>query len=100
VPFWQKVKSAWNVLSLDCAGASRAQSESVDHALPPSRRTGLWLHLLICKLCRRYRRQIHFLHDCARAHPDKMNEASNGSLPPEARERIKRRLAEEKIRPG
>jgi len=79
-----------SVLSPNCREAVRLQSDALDRPLSPLQRAGLWLHLLLCKWCRRYGRQIAFLrtvaHDCDHAHePENI-------LPPEARERIKHAL--------
>jgi hypothetical protein len=94
--FWRKIISDCQALSLDCRESSRAQSEALDHPLPPARRLGLWLHLMICKWCRRYGRQIRFLHEAAHEHPEQLAEADAQKLSPTARERIKRRLQETK----
>jgi hypothetical protein len=79
-------------LSPTCRDASRLQSEALDHPLSAAKRLGLWLHLLICKWCRRYGKQIRFLHHQAHEHPDELTEALPQKLSPEARERMKQRL--------
>jgi hypothetical protein len=90
------LKSGLSSLSPTCRDASRLQSEALDHPLPPSKRLGLWLHLLICKWCRRYGKQIRFLRQAAHKHPDELTQATLQNLSSEARERIKRRLQNEK----
>jgi hypothetical protein len=76
-------------LSPDCKGAVRLQSDALDRPLPFAQRTGLWLHLLICKWCRRYAHQIKFLRQVAqRCEGGRVPKI----LPLEARERIKRAL--------
>lgn len=94
--FWNKLKSIGAALSPDCREASRAQSEILDHSLPLTQRVGVWLHLLICKWCRRYGRQIHFLRHAAHEHPEDLTEAVPQKLSPEARERMKCKLLTEK----
>jgi len=94
--FWNKIKSTCADLSPNCRQAVRAQSEALDHSLPATRRFGLWMHLLICKWCRRYSGQIHFMHDATGGLPDKMTETSSSKLSAEARDRIKRQLKEQK----
>jgi hypothetical protein len=79
-----------------CRDASRLQSEALDKKLSVPRRIGLFLHLLICKWCRRYGRQIRFLREAAQEHPEHLAEAVPQRLSAEARERIKRRLETEK----
>jgi len=93
---WHKIKTTCAGLSPDCCEAVRAQSEALDHPLPPLRRLGLRLHLLLCTWCRRYGRQIHFLHEAAHKHPDDLTQASPSTLPADARERIKQRLRQGK----
>jgi hypothetical protein len=94
--FWNNLKSGCANLSPDCQDASRAQSEALDHPLPPSKKVGLWLHLRICKWCRRYGQQIRFLRTAAHEHHDELTEAAPYKLSPEARERIKQKLQSEK----
>jgi len=90
------LKSGLQALSPTCRDASRLQSEALDGPLPASKRIGLALHLVICKWCRRYGRQITFIHRAAHEHPDKCIEVAGKPLSTEARERIKERLRTEK----
>ena len=83
-------------LSPSCKAASRLQSEALDHNLPFRQRFGLRAHLLLCKWCRRYGKQITFLRDAAHEHPDEMAEPVLQRLSDEARERIKHRLGTNK----
>ena len=83
-------------LSSNCKAASRLQSEALDHNLPLRQRFGLRVHLLLCKWCRRYGKQITFLRDTAHEHPAKMAEAVPQKLSDEARERIKQGLRRNK----
>jgi hypothetical protein len=95
--FWlNKIKSGWSALSPNCRDAVRAQSELLDHPLPPVRRAGLWLHLLYCIWCRRYGKQILLLHEQAREHAETLATAAPHALSDDARERIKRKLEESK----
>jgi hypothetical protein len=93
---WIKIKSVFTQLSQNCREASRAQSQAIDHVLPPAKRLGVWLHLLICKWCRRYGKQIRFLRVAAHEHHEELAEAAPQKLSREALERIKRRLRLEK----
>ena len=79
-------------LSPGCKTATRLQSEALDHKLPLRQRFGLSVHLLLCKWCRRYGKQITFLRNAAREHPDEVTEPVPQTLSAEARERIKQRL--------
>lgn len=93
--FLKKLKSGWAILSMDCRQATRAQSEQLDRPLSPTTRFGLGLHLLYCQWCRRYGKQVHFLHEATHEHQEKLDETSPKGLSDEARERIKRRLQSE-----
>jgi len=89
------LKTALRILSPDCREASRLQSEALDHSLPRGQRFGLRLHLLLCKWCRRYGKQIRFLRQAVHEHPDEVNDVTPQSLTPEARERLKQALREQ-----
>jgi hypothetical protein len=80
-------------LSPNCREAARLQSEALDHPLGLGQRVGLRLHLVLCKWCRRYGTQLRFLRSAAQRGID--HEHTSQSLPPGARERIKRRLRDE-----
>lgn len=84
------------LLSPNCKEAARLQSEALDRKLPFLRQLGLRLHLLYCKWCRRYGRQISFLRSAAQESTAHDHASPPQSLSPEARERIKRRLESEK----
>src|SRR5262245_15624594 len=84
------VKSAWRTLSPNCREVSRLQSEALDHSLSAAKRAGLRMHLLLCRWCRRYGKQVRFLREAVREHPDELNEGQ--TLSPQARERLKQSL--------
>src|SRR6266481_1570518 len=79
-------------LSPGCKTAARLQSEALDRKLPLRQRFGLRVHLLLCKWCRRYEKQIIFLRNAAHEHPDEMAEPAPKKLSVEARERIRKQL--------
>jgi len=79
-------------LSPGCKTAIRLQSEALDRKLPSRQRFGLRVHLLLCKWCRRYGKQITFLRNAAHEHPDEMAETVPQKLSAEARDRIKQKL--------
>jgi hypothetical protein len=93
---WTRIQSGCAALSLNCREATRAQSDALQGPLSPARRIGLSLHLLLCKWCRRYGRQIRFLHEAAREHGEELAEASPQALSNAARTRIKQRLRDQK----
>jgi hypothetical protein len=85
------------VLSPTCKEASRLQSQALDGKLSLMQRIGLRIHILLCRWCRRYGKQIGFLHDAAHEHPDEFSKPVDQTLSQDARERMKHRLrAEEK----
>lgn len=90
------LKSGFGALLPTCHDAARLQSEAIDGKLCFSKRVGLRLHLLICKWCRRYGKQIEFLSHAATEHPEELTDAVSQTLSAEARERINRRLQSEK----
>src|SRR6266446_6230912 len=79
-------------LSPGCKTATRLQSEALDGKLPLRQRFGLRVHLLLCKWCRRYGKQIAFLRSAVHEHSDKMAERVPQTLSTEARDRIKQKL--------
>ena len=54
---------------LSCKNATRLMSEARDRELAVAETLGLEVHLLLCGGCRRYRRQMAFLHEACRQHP-------------------------------
>lgn len=83
---WTKIKSIFAQLFQNCREASRALSQTIDHLLPLVKRLGLWLHLLICKWCRRYGKQIRFLRKAANENPEELADAAPQKLSSEARD--------------
>jgi hypothetical protein len=78
-----------------CQEVSRLASESMDRPLPIRRRFSVRLHLLMCSLCARFRRQIGFLRDAARSFSEASEDDqlfANARLSPQARARIKEAL--------
>jgi hypothetical protein len=89
------LKKGLHTISPNCREASRLQSEALDHSLTPVQRFGLRVHLILCKWCRRYGKQIRFLRHATHEHPELVTEASPSTLSPEARQRLKRALRDE-----
>lgn len=80
---------------LSCKEVSRLISESLDRDLPFRQRLSLRMHLLMCSLCSRFRRQVLFVQRAARsfaqaAEADEL--PAHVQLSPEARARILRTL--------
>jgi len=83
---------------LSCKDVSQLASKSLDTRLTWRERIGMRLHLLLCKLCRRYVRNLHLLHGM-------LAEARQADLEPlpfavkmsdEGRQRIRRALDDTK----
>jgi hypothetical protein len=79
---------------IKCRDAARLISESQERPLRLGERVGLRVHLLLCRFCARYSRQVRLLKWlCERVEEaDDEPSASDVELASEARERIKARL--------
>jgi hypothetical protein len=84
-----------NTLYPSCREAARLQSASLDRRLPLARRFGLKFHLLFCKWCRRYGKQVAFLRTAMQESDPPGHLCPPQNLSPDARERIKQRLQSE-----
>jgi hypothetical protein len=82
-------------LSPTCKQAARLQSEAMDRRLSFSEKTGLRLHLLLCKWCRRYGEHLKFLRSAARQCEEHQGHQASEGLSPEARRRIEQRIRSE-----
>ena len=81
---------------LSCKDVTRLLSESMDHSLPLGKRVGVRFHLLICRFCARYKRQLLLIRETVRrlaamenAYVSHMEE----HLSEGAKERIRKSLA-------
>jgi hypothetical protein len=66
----------------------------MDEPLPLMMQIKKRLHFLICCWCQRYEQQLRYMRDTARRFPEHADEASDAPFSGEARERIKKRLAQ------
>jgi hypothetical protein len=81
---------------LSCKDVTQLLSESMDATLPVGKRIGVRLHLLICKFCARYKRQLLLIRETARrlaAIEEAPGLPGGETLSAEARERIRKTLA-------
>jgi hypothetical protein len=81
---------------LSCKDVTQLLSESMDATLPVGKRIGVRLHLLICKFCARYKRQLLLIRETARrlaAIEEAPGLPVGETLSAEARERIRKTLA-------
>jgi hypothetical protein len=80
---------------LSCKDVTQLISASMDTSLPIGKRIGMRLHLLICKFCSRYERQLLLIRETIRrfaATVEKPVGLSGETLSEEARERIRNSL--------
>src|SRR5262245_33799248 len=89
------LKTGFRTLLPTCRDVSRLQSQALDRSLSGPERFGLRLHMLLCKRCRRYGKQIRFLREAVQEHPEQVTDAAPQTLSPAARERLKRSLRDE-----
>ena len=96
--FLKRLKAALatraRTLSPSCREAVRLQSLALDGRLTLGQRFGLRMHLLLCKWCRRYGRQLRFLRESVRTESDAFIQAPPRGLSSDTRERIKRSLSD------
>jgi hypothetical protein len=81
---------------LSCKDVTRLLSESMDHSLPLGKRVGVRFHLLICRFCARYKRQLLLIRETVRrlaAMEDAYSSLTVERLSEEAKERIRKSLA-------
>ncbi len=80
---------------LSCKDVTQLLSESMDASLPIGKRIGVRLHLLICKFCLRYKRQLLLIRETVRrivAAEESSGESPVETLSEEAKERIRKSL--------
>ncbi len=74
-------------------------SESMERQLPLRERIHVWMHLMMCRLCSGFARQIRFLSRAVHENPDRLGPDENteeAKLPEAARARIKDALRHDK----
>ena len=77
----------------ECEQITELVSEAMDRKLPLSRRMGIRFHLMMCKLCSRYERQLKILRKAA-LHFANVGNTTQGPhrLSEDAKHRIKHKL--------
>ena len=83
------------ILTLRCEAASELSSRELDESLPRLDRAALWCHLLACRSCRRFRKQIRVIREAVRRRERLLAEtdATRDSFP-RRRDRIARAIRE------
>jgi len=77
----------------NCREVSQMVSESMDARPPVTRCMAMWVHLIMCRYCYRFRRQILFLRKMSCIDAEDAVDAMGGEdavLSSEARERLKK----------
>lgn len=80
---------------LSCRDVTQLISESMDRSLPLGKRIGMRVHLLMCKFCARYERQLLLIRETMGrlVSTEEKHEAQSGeTLSEEARERIRKSI--------
>ena len=78
-----------------CREMVRILSQTMDEPMPLMMRIKKRIHFLICCWCQRYEDQLRYIHETASRFPEHADDASNAIFPPETRERIKQKLADQ-----
>lgn len=75
---------------MTCRRAAELISRALDARMPFGLRAGLGYHTLVCRSCRRYRRQLRVIDAAAEVILSTRTRGGPGvTLPPESRERLK-----------
>jgi hypothetical protein len=84
-----------HVLTLRCEAASALSSQELDEPLSRLDRTALWCHLLACRSCRRFRKQLRLIRTAVRRNRRlAAGDGGNEGLSRAARDRIARAIRE------
>ena len=77
----------------NCKAVSKIVSESMDRALPIHQRVLIRMHLMMCKYCARFKRQLLLIREVCRSEGMMPGESDDTLvLPKDACDRIKRSL--------
>jgi hypothetical protein len=91
----RRLSRVWHLLNLPCSEISELVSLSLDRELPFAERLAVKSHLLYCKACRRFLRQLERLRSAMAELSSDVSGAGLANIPrltPEVQERIKRAL--------
>ena len=90
---WHNIRM---VLSLSCQESSRLLSDKLDRTLSRPERIALRMHLVLCRNCRRFGRNLRVFRDVL-GNMSRKNLSGNGlgtPLTPEAKTRIAEKVAQ------
>jgi hypothetical protein len=88
VSFWKALKL---LLTLHCEESTQLLSAGLERDLSAVERWAVRLHAVVCKQCRRFRRQLRFLQRAGRQWGER---PVDSTLPADVRAKILRRLGE------
>jgi len=77
---------------LNCKEITQLASESLDRKLTLKEHIGLRFHLMMCKLCTRYVRQLKFMHQACSGMDEIRGKGLGDQLSEDARDRIRKQL--------
>lgn len=86
------MRSLLRTISPNCRDVAESLSRSLDEPQPAAVRLGMKIHLLLCRWCRRYQRQLRFMRSEVREGESHWAECSGRHLPADARKRMKELL--------
>lgn len=91
------VNAIKRILTLRCDESARLVSQSLDRNLSPSERWAVRLHAMICRSCRRYKKQLALIREAWRQYADRSHASKivPAGLPPDAKLRLNKILAEQ-----
>lgn len=78
---------------LSCKEVSKLVSESIDHKLSWWQRINLWMHIGMCGLCWRFRKDLLHIHEEAIEHAEEIEQDAADSdvkLSDDSRDRMQR----------
>jgi hypothetical protein len=82
------------ILTLNCEESARLLSTRQDFSLRRTEQLALRLHLVICRACRRYNKQLQFIRELFQALHKKDMVSSEFKISDEKREHIKKMVTE------
>ena len=79
---------------LRCKDIAKLLSDSLEKKLPWRQRVEIRLHLMICYVCRRYWKQLRFLHKCITSYYEKRLR-EDSTLSQESKKKMQDKIIEE-----
>ena len=77
---------------MNCKRATELVSEHLDHPLPLSQRVALKTHLLMCRHCARFAKQVRYIRDAVRQFPEDDDAEDAPTMTDEAKDRLRETL--------